>query len=236
MEIQTDTTVGEVVRFNFKAAQLFDAYSIDFCCGGDISLSKACNDTGNDVNKLMIELDVLLKVKDPETNYIEGLELDKLSDYIVDRHHSYESENIPFLQQKLQKLCDVHGSSHPELFKINELFGQIAGNLSLHMKKEELLLFPLLNKAARILKEGSSDPDNARKIQQTIDELEEEHVSEGNRFKEIAKISDNYTVPPDGCNTFQVTYRTLQEFEQDLHRHIHLESNVLFKKASELDS
>ena len=231
MEINTNTTIGEIVRLNFKASQLFDKHHIDFCCGGDITLAQACSNSGVDVNTLMIEIDALLKVNDPESKYIESLGLDKLCDYIVDRHHSYVNENIPFLNQKLQKLCDVHGSFHPELFEIKKLFGIIAGNLADHMKKEELILFPLIRKMATQQREGSTDHTDLADIQKTIAELELEHQAEGERFKNIADLSNNYTVPPDGCNTFDVTYRTLKEFEQDLHRHIHLESNVMFKKS-----
>jgi len=230
MEIKTNTTIGEIVRLNFKAAQLFDKHRIDFCCGGDISLSKACSNSGIDLNMLMIEIEELLKVKDPESKYIESMSLVQLCDYIVNRHHSYVSENIPFLQQKLQKLCDVHGSSHPELSEVNKLFGIMAGNLADHMKKEELVLFPLIRGMASQQKEESGDHADLGEIQKTIAALELEHQAEGERFGIIAKLSNNYTVPPDGCNTFEVTYRTLQEFEQDLHRHIHLENNVLFKK------
>ncbi len=231
MEIRTSTTVGQIVRYNFKAAQLFDAYHIDFCCGGDISLSEACSESGEDIDKLMTELDEVLKGRDSETIFIEGLDLDQLSDYIVSRHHAYVNDHIPFLQQKLQKLCDVHGTNHPELFRIKEIFEIVAGNLTTHMKKEELILFPLLHKIAAIRKKSPTESGSAGEVQKTIRELEDEHQAEGDRFKEIAKISGNYTVPPDGCATFQVTYGTLQEFEDDLHRHIHLESNVLFKKA-----
>ena len=232
MEIKTTTTVGEIVRLNFKAAQLFENHQIDFCCGGDKTLGKACSESGVDFNTLNEEIEEILKIKDPESKYIESLGMDQLSEYIVNRHHTYVAENVPFLQQKLQKLCDVHGSHHPELFKINELFGLISENLALHMKKEELILFPILHKLAEQLKSGTMDPEAVMKAEKTIAELENEHEAEGNRFGEIAKLSNHYTMPPDGCNTFDVTYRTLKEFEQDLHRHIHLESNVLFKKAS----
>jgi regulator of cell morphogenesis and NO signaling len=157
--------------------------------------------------------------------------MDQLCDYIVSRHHSYVAENIPFLKQKLQKLCDVHGSHHPELFEINKLFGLVAENLAAHMDKEEQILFPVLRKLAQQLKSGTPDSEEVEKARLSIAELEDEHTAEGERFGEIAKLSNQYTMPPDGCNTFDVTYRTLKEFEQDLHRHIHLESNVLFKKA-----
>ena len=233
MEIQTNTTIGEIVRLNFKAARLFDKHHIDFCCGGDIYLSQACSNSGVDLNMLMIEIEELLKVEDPESKYIENMSLDQLCDYIVNRHHSYVNENIPFLQQKLQKLCDVHGSSHPELFEINKLFGIIAGNLADHLKKEELILFPLIRKMVIQQKEESGDHADLGEMQKTIAALEIEHQAEGERFGAIAYLSNSYTVPPDGCHTFDVTYRMLKEFEQDLHRHIHLESNVLFKKTQE---
>ena len=234
MEIKTSTTVGEIVRLNFKAAQLFENHQIDFCCGGDKTLGKACSESGVEFSTLNVEIEEILKIKDPESKYIESLGMDQLCDYIVNRHHSYVNENIPFLQQKLQKLCDVHGSHHPELFKINELFGLVAENLALHMKKEELILFPILHKLAGQLKSGTMDQEAVKSAELTIAELDDEHVAEGNRFGEIAKLSNNYTMPADGCNTFDVTYRTLKEFEQDLHRHIHLESNVLFKKVSSI--
>jgi regulator of cell morphogenesis and NO signaling len=231
MEIKTDTTIGEVVRLNFKAAQLFEKHQIDFCCGGDKTLGKACSDSGVDFSTLNGEIEELLKINDPESKYIDGLGMDQLCDYIVSRHHSYVAENIPFLKQKLQKLCDVHGSHHPELFEINKLFGLVAENLAAHMDKEEQILFPVLRKLAQQLKSGTPDSEEVEKARLSIAELEEEHTAEGERFGEIAKLSNQYTMPPDGCNTFDVTYRTLKEFEQDLHRHIHLESNVLFKKA-----
>ncbi len=235
MEIEFSTEIGEIVRLNFKTAQLFEKNGIDFCCGGGISLSEACENSNADMNKLISEIEALLQVNDPESKYIEQLGLDQLCDYIVNQHHSYVSDNIPFLLLKLQKLCTVHGTGHPELFEINKLFETMAGNLATHMKKEELILFPLIHKIARQLKEGTGETTGLGDVQKTISELEDEHQAEGNRFVLIAKLSNNYTVPPDGCNTFVVTYRTLEEFEQDLHRHIHLENNVLFKKAIELE-
>ena len=235
MEIETGTEIGKIVRLNFKTAKLFEKYGIDFCCGGGISLSEACENSNADLNKLVSEIEALLKVNDPESKYIERLGLDQLCDYIVNRHHSYVSDNIPFLKQKLQKLCDVHGLGHPELFEINKLFETMAGNLATHMKKEELILFPLIHIIAGYEKEGAGEHIEPGRIQNTITELEDEHQAEGVRFGTIARLSNNYTVPPDGCNTFEITYRTLEEFEQDLHRHIHLENNVLFKKAADLE-
>ena len=235
MEIQFNTEVGEIVRINYKTVQLFEKYNIDFCCGGGISLSEACKKSNADQNKLISEIEALIQINDPDSEYIERLGLDELCNYIVKRHHSYVNENIPFLQQKIQKLCDVHGDNHPGLFEIKKLLDEVFSNLTVHMKKEELILFPHINEIMRYQKEGNVNPDEHGMVEKTINELEHEHQAEGERFGRISKLTNNYTIPSDGCNTYEVTFRTLQEFEQDLHRHIHLENNVLFKKALNLE-
>jgi regulator of cell morphogenesis and NO signaling len=139
------------------------------------------------------------------------------------------------LQQKLEKLCQVHGESHPELLVVKKLFDEAAGNLSAHMKKEELILFPYIKKMVRFKKEQTEDKNKFGNASETIDLMEDEHQAEGTRFEQISKLTSNYTCPPDGCNTYKITYQTLHDFEQDLHRHIHLENNILFKKALELE-
>ena len=236
MEINTNTSVGEIVKANFKTAQIFDKNKIDFCCAGGISLAEACNKSNVDIKLLVPELEALVALNDPDSKYIDGLELNELCDYIEKRHHTYVSETIPFLQVKLQKLCDVHGENHPELFEIKELFGGAAENLSAHMKKEELILFPYIRKMVNYKKEGHNSKSKFGEVKNTIDIMHEEHTTEGERFVKISKLSSSYTCPPDGCATFQITYHTLKEFENDLHRHIHLENNILFKKALFLET
>ncbi len=235
MKIEFSTQIGEIVRRNFKTAQIFEKYDIDFCCGGGTSLSDACAKSDADMDSLISEIESSLQAIDPESKYIEQLGLDQLCDYIVNRHHSYVSENIPFLQAKFEKLCSVHGSAHSELFELKKLFETMAGNLVAHMKKEEFILFPLICRIAKNYEEGNLEPLESGKIQVVISELEEEHQAEGERLIIMRSLSNNYVCPPDGCNTFEVTYRTLAEFEQDLHRHIHLENNILFKKAINLE-
>lgn len=231
MNIDANTIVGEIVEMNFKTARVFEKNKIDFCCGGNISLKNACEKSGVEVKNLIPELEALVQTSDPDSEYINNLELDELCDYIEKRHHTYVNSNLPFLQQKLQKLCDVHGDNHPELFEIRELFEGAAQNLSAHMKKEELILFPYIRKMVRFKKENRGASTEFGKVLAPIQQMEREHTIEGERFVKISRLTNNYSCPPDGCNTFQVTYKTLQDFENDLHRHIHLENNILFKKA-----
>ncbi|MCF8374596.1 MAG: DUF542 domain-containing protein, partial [Bacteroidales bacterium] len=120
MDIKSNISVGEIVRSNFKTAQLFEKNKIDFCYGGEISLSEACEKSNVDINKLIPEIEALVQSSDPDSKYMDSLSLDALSEYIVKRHHSYVAENIPFIKQNLDKLCDVHGSHNLELFEVRE--------------------------------------------------------------------------------------------------------------------
>lgn len=236
MEIQINTSVGEVVRANFKTARIFEKYGIDFCCSGGQSIAQACDRAQLDPKELIIEVESTLQQNDREAAWYEKMALDKLCELIVDRHHSYVRETIPFLQAKLQKLCEAHGTNHPELFDVQELFGQTAGNLIMHMQKEELVLFPFVNQLVQLQKTGAKLEAGVNSVLEPISQMEAEHKAEGDRFALIAKFTNNYTVPSDGCNTYRVTFQTLQEFEEDLHLHIHLENNLLFKKAAFLES
>lgn len=235
MQITANSIVGEIVRANFQAAQIFENSNIDFCCGGNISINEACKRSGADATVLLSELETVLQHEDYDSKYFESLPLDLLSNYIVERHHSYVSEKAPFIQQKLQKLCDVHGANHPELFEVKALFDETAGNLAMHMKKEELILFPYIARMVNFKSNGTGEASGFGNVLQPISVMMEEHQAEGDRFVKIAKITNQYTTPADGCSTYEVTYRSIEEFEKDLHRHIHLENNILFLKAIELE-
>lgn len=235
MQIDLTTRIGDIVRENFKTARLFEVNQIDFCCGGSISLEQACAKKQLNPNQLMAELNELIIQADPDSAYFNNLELNDLCDYIEKRHHRYVNDTIPFLQSKLNKLVEVHGISHPELFEIRELFAQAAGNLTAHMMKEELMLFPTIRKLVRLKNGELQEGYLFGHIPQMIDVMNSEHQTEGERFEQISSLSSGYSCPPDGCNTYRVSFETLREFEQDLHRHIHLENNILFEKALALE-
>lgn len=235
MEITLDTKVGDIVRNNFSTARIFEANHIDFCCGGNISLDEAAGKEGIDTGQLLAALNAALEKEDKDSHFIESLSLSGLCDHIVRTHHSYVNDALPFLQQKLQKLCDVHGENHPELYEVHASFMEAADRLSAHMKNEELILFPHIRQMEKYRIEGGARPDSTGLAGSAIHQMETEHQVEGERFMKLSEITNGYDVPPDGCNTFEVTYRTLEEFEKDLHIHIHLENNVLFPKAMKLE-
>lgn len=146
-------------------------------------------------------------------------------------------EKTPLIKQYLNKICQVHGHKHPELHTINELFGESAWDLAVHMKKEELILFPFVKRLALVQNKQTSSLGKQAfgSIQNPVDVMMHDHAIEGERFEKITQLTNNFTPPPDACNTYKVTFAMLKEFVNDLHLHIHLENNVLFPKAIELE-
>lgn len=236
LEKNTQKEIGQFVAEDYRTAAVFSKYKIDFCCNGNRTIEEACNKKGINSNILMNEIDAILNSNRGETIDYKSWPLDLLIDYIEKKHHRYVDEKIPVLRQFLDKLCRVHGERHPELLKINELFTASAGELASHMKKEELLLFPFVKQLvkAKLNSEAVRVPQFGT-VENPIAMMKHEHDNEGERFRQIAELTDNYNPPADACNTYRVTFAMLDEFEKDLHLHIHLENNILFPEAIKLE-
>lgn len=236
MNILEDTIIKEVVKRNFKTAQVFHAHNIDYCCGGNKPITEACREKGINQEILISQLNKIVTQVDEDTAYINNLTLSELIDHIVKKHHAYVRQHIPFLEKNLEKIARVHGANHPELTEIQRLFHTSAGELTMHMQKEELMLFPYIKRLEAAVKTKSSLPKSPfGSVVNPIKTMMAEHQNEGDRFSEISSLSDNYTIPDDACTTYEVTIKLLEEFEQDLHRHIHLENNILFPGALEME-
>lgn len=229
-------TIGEYVAKDFRTAAVFSKYGIDFCCKGNRTIEEACSKKGLDFKEIETKINQLLETK--SENYIDfkSWPSDLLVDYIEKTHHRYVEEKTPVLLAFLDKLCKVHGNTHPELFLINELFIGCAGELAQHMKKEELILFPFIKQMANAIHTNQTlEQPHFGTVGNPIAMMKHEHENEGERFVKMADLTNNYTPPSDACNTYKVTFSMLQEFEQDLHKHIHLENNILFIKAIEME-
>lgn len=229
-------TIAEIVAEDYRTAKIFEFYSIDFCCNGNKNFEEVVNTKNLDPEKLAAELTSINRQESNGLMDFKSWALDLLADYIEKKHHRYVEQRTPEIKRYLGKICEVHGGRHPELFGIQEQFHQSAGELAMHMKKEELILFPFIRKMeAAKQKSEKINPPQFGSIKNPIQAMMSEHDAEGGRFKEISKLSNNYTTPGDGCNTYFVTYSMLKEYEKDLHIHIHLENNILFPKAIELE-
>jgi regulator of cell morphogenesis and NO signaling len=236
METLEKTTIGDFVAQDFRTAAIFSKYGIDFCCKGQRTIEEVCDKKNINETALLNELNAVLATKNNEGIDFNSWHLDLLIDYIEKTHHRFVEEKTPVILQFLDKLCSVHGSNHPELFEVNELFKGSAAELAPHMKKEESILFPFVKELMNAAKShGSVGQPLFGTIKNPIAAMMDEHDAEGERFRKIALLTNNYTPPEDACNTYRVTYAMLQEFEEDLHKHIHLESNILFPKAKALE-
>jgi regulator of cell morphogenesis and NO signaling len=235
MKISEKETIGNIVAYNFRAADVFTKYGIDFCCGGNISVSDAAVKYNADCESVMKDLEVALTVKDIESDLLNKLSPDALIDHIIETHHSFVRENLEIIPVFLEKLAEVHGANHPELIEVNELFLGAKAALAEHLKDEEENLFPYVRQLVKASQTGSQIEKPDFSMAEVLDGMHDEHDAEGERFRTISALTNGFTVPADGCNTYRVGIEKLKVFETDLHRHIHLENNILFPKAVELE-
>jgi regulator of cell morphogenesis and NO signaling len=236
MTIQENQIIGELVATDYRTASVFKAHNIDFCCNGSRTIEVVCADIDLQPRALIQQLESVLTLPEGEVKDYQSWAIDELTTYVETVHHSYVERKIGEIKPYLEKITRVHGEKHPELLEINSLFNESAKELLGHMKKEEFVLFPFIKKMVKMQAEGTivQRPPFGT-VENPIDMMHEDHDAEGERFRKIAALSDNYTVPADGCNTYKVTFGLLKEFEDDLHLHIHLENNIMFPKAIALE-
>ena len=228
--------VGDIVKYNYAAAPVLKQHGIDFCCNGQRSLESACTKANVATEELENELQKVFLAEKPGDPDFQAWPLDLLADYIEKTHHRYVEKRISEIKPFLQKVVKVHGRFHPELNEIQEEFNESAGALAQHMKKEELVVFPFVRKMVQAQLNGSNPAEGMQQsLDQPIQMMLNEHEDEGERFRKIEELSSNYTPPEEACNTYRVTFALLKEFQDDLHKHIHLENNILFPAALRLE-
>lgn len=233
---EADETLGEIAAKDLRKAQVFKKYGLDFCCGGKKTVKQACAEKGLDVTKIELELQQANILPSTRPLPYGDWSLDFLSDYIVNTHHSYVNKNLPDIKAYADKVRKVHGDNHPELIRIHQLVEEINTELVAHMAKEEKVLFPYIKEL--VASKNNTAPLHAAHfgtVQTPINMMEMEHEMVGKNLEEIRQLSDGYTLPQDACASYSLLYRMLNEFEDDLHLHIHLENNILFPKALDLE-
>ena len=233
---ENDETLGQIAAKDLRKAEIFKKYGLDFCCGGKKTVKQACAEKGLDVTK--IELELQLADKNPATRPLPygDWSLDFLADYIVNTHHSYVKKSLPEIRGYAAKVAQVHGDLHPELSNVLQLVEEINRELTSHMLKEEKVLFPFIKDlVAADNNEKPVQTSHFGTVQNPINMMEMEHEMVGKNMEEIRVITNNYTLPEDACASYSLLFKMLDEFENDLHIHIHLENNILFPKALDIE-
>ncbi len=223
-------TVGELVAEDYRRAAVFQRFGIDFCCGGGVGVRATCEKSGvawAELERALAASDGWSGAEEPDPR---DWELDVLAEHIVAVHHDYVRDALPALLQFSDKVARVHGERHPELGEIRRLVAELAAALTEHLEEEERVLFPAV---ARLVSAGdaagaSSSPDS---VVAPLAGLEDDHERAGDIMRRVRELSADFAAPADACNTYRALYAKLAEFEADLHRHVHLENNVLFPRA-----
>jgi regulator of cell morphogenesis and NO signaling len=236
MAIDTNQTVCDLVRGNPSTVGIFESIGIDYCCGGGKSLAEACSASGLSVEQVAAQLEEALNIPPiAEDCHWLTCPLPELTDHIIEKHHAFSRRQLPVLIALAAKVNMRHGANRPELAKLHELVDALARELSTHMMKEENILFPIFRRLQETADHGYSfDGQTAEGLLRPIQHMMEDHDDAGKLLRAIRNVTNGFEIPAGACTSFQVLYGGLKEHEADLHRHIHLENNILFPRALEM--
>lgn len=235
-QIPHSSTLADIVKNDYRAAAVLERFGLDFCCNGRRSLADACTEKGIDAADVESSLNTALGSTAVAPDNTDQMELDALIDHILEKHHSYVKTMLPVLLQHTQKIASVHGENHPELKTVARIYARVHDELEHHMMKEEQILFPAIVSMVQSARSGDAfGQPRFGSVQYPIAMMESEHQTAGDELAEIKSLTGNYAIPADACATYTATMQELQAFELDLHRHIHLENNILHPKAIALE-
>ena len=236
MTLNTTKTVRELALEVPNATRVFERLRIDYCCGGGRNIEDACQDVGVRLDELSRLLEEAGAVRDDSRDFAAG-PLSDLIRHILDTHHVYTREESARIRALLDKVCGKHGANHPELQEVRDLFLKLDADLQPHMLKEEQILFPYILRLEAAAAAGAPAPFAPfGTVGNPVRMMMFEHDTAGDFLREIRAAARDFRAPDDACMSFRALYQALADFEQDLHQHIHLENNVLFPRAVELES
>ena len=240
MNIDVQQTVREVALSVPAATRVFEKLGIDYCCGGGKSLQQACGAANlqvENVVELLRSAEISAEARQvPATADWTTAPLADVIQHIKQTHHAYTREEMARLGPLFDKVCNVHGPKHPELLEIRRDFQALAQELTLHMMKEERVLFPFIERLEEAVVAGDPViPAPFGTVQNPVSMMEHEHETAGNLLRNMRALSDGYNPPAQACTSYKTLYSALAEFERDLHQHIHLENNILFPRAIEME-
>jgi regulator of cell morphogenesis and NO signaling len=237
MTFNSETKVNEIALSNPGARHILEDAGIDYCCGGGKSLQEACLHANVPATEILQRLRQNSKQVAPGETLWTSAPLADLTKHIREQHHQYVRDAIPGLRALLAKIREKHGSNHRELGEIEKLFGDVAREMLMHMQKEEQILFPFIDALERAANSNTMvELPFFQTVKNPIYSMMKEHDSAGELMRQIRAASGEYKTPSDACTSYQAAYQGLKEFEKDLHLHVHLENNILFPRAVDLEA
>ncbi|MGG9960019.1 iron-sulfur cluster repair di-iron protein [Ferruginibacter sp. SUN106] len=234
MKNLAEQTLATIVTQNHQTVPVLEKYNLDFCCKGKRTLSDACIEKGIAVEALLTELENA--TDNVQKNQLPFTDMDEqqLISYILIHHHFYVKQSMPTILSHVEKVATKHGDRYPYMVKVGQLFTDIKEEMTSHMQKEEMILFPRIKEVGQLYNTQQKAGLAGGYISGPVNVMEEEHEHAGELLYEIRQLTNNYTPPFDACTTFKVALAELKEFEEDLHKHVHLENNLLFPLAEKM--
>jgi len=238
MENTATRTVRDIALAAPATTRIFEEFHIDYCCGGRRSVADACAAVGADPVIVQERLDDVLATPDPNAKFQpEKAGPSELIGYILATHHVFTVEETTRLTTLMEKVVRKHGEAHPELVDLRETYAHLVESLIPHMRKEENVLFPYIQQMEAAVKNGSAPPlPHFGTVENPVRMMMRDHEGDGLRLARIRTLTNHFTAPEGACPSFTALYAGLEDLERDLHRHIHLENNVLFPAAMELET
>lgn len=236
MGITRDLTIGEIAAGYPETVRVFESKGIDYCCGGKRTVESVCQARGFDPEDLIAELRAVVEDSPTRPASWTDLSLSELIQHILGKHHAFCRIESARLLPLLSKVVARHGADHPELEEARHLFSALSTELSLHMSQEEQILFPFIELLERARDSNQPMPPvSFGSIDNPIRQMTEDHDEAGVLSDQIRELTENYSVPQAACNSYRALLQGLAEFERDLHVHVHLENNILFPRARNLE-
>ncbi len=237
MSFTSETKVKDIALSNPAARHVLESAGVDYCCGGGKSLQEACLHADVPTEEILRRLHENSKDISPDEENWTSAPLSDLTRHIREKHHRYVRDAISRVQPLLDKVREKHGENHPEIADIQRLFTEVSREMIMHMQKEEQILFPYIDALQRSADgNGSVEAPFFQTVRNPIQVMMSEHDAAGEIVRQIRKASSEYTAPADACTSYQALYQDLREFEADLHQHVHLENNILFPRAVEMEA
>jgi regulator of cell morphogenesis and NO signaling len=237
MSFNNETTLKEIAASSPAAARVLEEAGVDYCCGGNHSLENGCAGTGVAAEEILARLHASAGQTSPEDADWRSAPLAELTNHIRQKHHAYVREAIPRVFALLEKVKAKHSAKHPEIAVIDGVFHHLGQEMIAHMQKEEIILFPYIERLERSKKQSAAlERPFFQSVRNPIQMMMNEHDAAGSLAKQIREASLNYVPPADACSSYQRLYGELRQFEADLHLHVHLENNILFPRAVEMEN
>lgn len=231
------TPLAELAAASTAAARIPEQHGLDYCCGGARPLEAAAREKGLDAAQVLSELENAQPAAAEDRDW-RTAPLRELVDHIVRTHHEYLKLNLPAFSSRMRKVCEVHGSKAPEMLAaLSDTLAGLRAEMEEHMHKEELILFPFIERYDHAASQGlPMPPVPFGTIANPIRVMEREHDSAGDALRRLRDLTGGYGLPAWACDTVRALWRGLEEMERDLHVHIHLENNILFPRAIALEA